>query len=310
MIYQHVPLTDIRISIIGLGTVQFGMDYGLTKRISQDEADAVLEASLAEGINLIDTARGYGDSENKIGNFKRRHQDADFLVATKLEVIPKGMEQEPDKLKKWIWKSIEKSMESLDLNCIPILQLHQSIGSLADSDIFWEEIHRAKNMGRIRFFGVSVYEPREVEGIIKNPGKEVDFIQIPYNIFDNSFDLFLPAFRKLNIGVISRSVFLKGMIPAAMDQLPDELGGMLDYKKSLERLALKRGFSISEMALLFAVTCDGIHSTLIGMKSRAEVVDNVNALKRIHEFHPIRKELEDIRIEDSNLTDPRKWTLS
>ena len=74
------------ISKFGLGTVQFGLDYGFTKRKTQEEVDSILNTANNNGITLIDTAREYGDSEEKIGNFLENYKN-NFVIATKLRLI-------------------------------------------------------------------------------------------------------------------------------------------------------------------------------------------------------------------------------
>ena len=73
-----------KISRLGLGTVQFGLDYGYTKKLSQREVDSILDGCAGAGIRFLDTARDYGDSEKKIGNYFKRHPRAGWVVATKL----------------------------------------------------------------------------------------------------------------------------------------------------------------------------------------------------------------------------------
>ena len=77
---------NFNLSNFGLGTVQFGLDYGFTKRKTQDEVNVILKTAVDNDINLIDTAREYGDSEEKIGNFISEN-DNDFVIATKLKLI-------------------------------------------------------------------------------------------------------------------------------------------------------------------------------------------------------------------------------
>ncbi len=86
MLMNNFKNSKYKISKFGLGTVQFGLDYGFTKRKTQDEVNKILKTATDNGITLIDTAREYGDSEEKIGNFIENYNH-NFVIATKLRLI-------------------------------------------------------------------------------------------------------------------------------------------------------------------------------------------------------------------------------
>ena len=79
MLMNNFKKSNFNISKFGLGTVQFGLDYGFTKRKTQDEVNDILQTAVAHDITLIDTAREYGDSEDKIGNFMQNNAN-NFVV--------------------------------------------------------------------------------------------------------------------------------------------------------------------------------------------------------------------------------------
>ena len=86
MLMNNFKNSKYEISKFGLGTVQFGLDYGFTKRKTQDEVNDILQTAVENHITLIDTAREYGDSEDKIGKFMDNYKN-NFVVATKLQLI-------------------------------------------------------------------------------------------------------------------------------------------------------------------------------------------------------------------------------
>src|SRR3989338_3414793 len=112
-----------KISRLGLGTAQFGMNYGYTKIKSQCEVNDILSACLEYGINFLDTARGYGDSECKIGNFIKSVPENSFVVGTKLARISEADNENPRQLKEQIFRSISDSIENLNVNNIDLLQV-------------------------------------------------------------------------------------------------------------------------------------------------------------------------------------------
>ena len=109
MLMNNFKKSNYEISKFGLGTVQFGLDYGFTKRKSQEEVNSILQTAVDNKITLIDTAREYGDSEDKIGNFMKNYKN-NFVVATKLRLIDDLSNLNYISLKKNIYNSVEESL--------------------------------------------------------------------------------------------------------------------------------------------------------------------------------------------------------
>ncbi len=302
MIYSY--FRDLKISKVGLGAVQFGMDYGFTKAKTQSEVDAILTKCVECGINFIDTARGYGDSEAKIGLFLKRQERDRFIIATKLQKIS-DLNSDP---RAHVKCSIEASLEHLKTGRIDILQLHETPERLLINPLFWEGIAEAKKAGRIVYFGVSVYTPAETMALIEKYGDHIDFIQAPYSVFDQEFETVFPLCEKRGIGVISRSVFLKGLIPAALNEIPPELDRIKKFKQLLSLLARRVGLEDTELALLFVIASKAIHSTLVGANAVDEVSMNVKVLDKLQLVPALRKELKELQIAEPFLRDPRQWS--
>ena len=180
MLINKFKGSDYKISKLGLGTVQFGLDYGFTKKKTQDEVNSILETAVNNDVTLIDTAREYGDSESKIGNFISEF-DNDFVIATKLRLIDNLNDLDFNTLENSIYSSVNESLDSLSLDKIPILQLHQTDEILFKNVDFWEVIAQLKEDNLIDLFGVSVYGLEETQFILNNFTDSVDFFQIPYN---------------------------------------------------------------------------------------------------------------------------------
>lgn len=295
-----------QISKFGLGTVQFGLDYGFTKRKTQDEVDSILQTANENGITLIDTAREYGDSEEKIGNFIENY-DSDFVIATKLRLIDDLNNLNYANLKKSIYNSVEESIEKLQLNKIPILQLHQTVDEIYKNDDFWVIINQLKEDNLIDLFGVSVYELPETEFIMENHGNSVDFFQIPYNIFDRRFDDIQEQLDENNIGLVSRSTFLKGIIPCEIDDVPKGLEEIKPFKEELQRLANECNVSVPELASVFVYYNDFINSTILGVDSPKELESNIKSIDRFDKNLLEHIDFDSLRINDDYLIDPRKW---
>ena len=294
------------ISKFGLGTVQFGLDYGFTKRKTQDEVNSILQTANFNGITLLDTAREYGDSEEKIGNFMENYKN-NFVVATKLRLIDDLSNLNYKNLKRCIHDSVEESLDELQLNKIPILQLHQTISDIYKNEDFWIIINQLKEDKLIDLFGVSVYELPETEFIMENHGDSIDFFQIPYNIFDRRFDDIQKQLDINNIGLISRSTFLKGIIPCSIEEIPEGLENVKPYKENLLDLANECNVTVAELASVFVYYNNFINSTILGVDSPQELESNIKSIDRFDKNLLENIDFDSLRINDDYLIDPRKW---
>lgn len=306
MLMNNFKKSKYEISKFGLGTVQFGLDYGFTKRKTQDEVNKILKTATDNGITLIDTAREYGDSEEKIGNFIENYKH-DFVIATKLRLIDDLTNLNYNNLKLNIYTSVEESLDKLQLNKIPILQLHQTVDEIYRNDDFWAIINQLKEDNLIDLFGVSVYELPETELIMENYGNSVDFFQIPYNIFDRRFEDIQKQLDEYNIGLVSRSTFLKGIIPCEIEDIPKGLEEIKTFKEELLKLSNEYNVTAAELASIFVYYNNFINSTILGVDSPEELKSNINSIDRFDKNILKNIDFDSLRINNDYLIDPRKW---
>ena len=306
MLINKFRNSSYEISKFGLGTVQFGLDYGFTKRKTQDEVNSILQTASDNGITLIDTAREYGDSEDKIGYFMENYKN-NFVVATKLKLIDNIDNLNYTTLKRDIYNSIEESLDKLKLNKIPILQLHQTADKLYKNEDFWVVINQLKDDKLFDLFGVSVYELPETKYIAQKYNDCVDFFQIPYNIFDRRFDDIQKELDEHSIGLISRSTFLKGIIPCSINDVPENLSDIKPFKRELQNLAEECGCSVADLASVFVYYNDYINSTILGVDSPEELESNIKSIERFDETLIKNIDFDNLRVNDDYLIDPRKW---
>ncbi|MBE6508526.1 MAG: aldo/keto reductase [Methanobrevibacter sp.] len=306
MLMNNFRNSKYEISKFGLGTVQFGLDYGFTKRKTQDEVNAILTTANDNGITLIDTAREYGDSEEKIGNFLQNYKN-NFVIATKLRLIEDLDNLNYTNFKNNIYNSVEESLEKLQLDKVPILQLHQAVDEIYKNDDFWTVVNQLKDDNLIDLFGVSVYELQETEFITENHSGSVDFFQIPYNIFDRRFDAIQNQLEENNIGLISRSTFLKGIIPCDIDDVPEGLEKIKPFKQDLIDIANKCDVSAAELASVFVYYNNYINSTILGVNSPEELETNIKSIDKFDKTLLEDIDFDSLRINDDYLIDPRKW---
>ena len=184
-------------SKIALGTVQFGMNYGIsniTGQVSSGEISKILDYCKANGIDTLDTAQGYGESEKVLSQFDLSL----FKIITKIIGDAR----------------LEISLENLKIQSVYGLMFHRENEC---NDETWKLFESYKAQGLVKKIGVSVYTPNTLENLIEQ--YPIEIVQFPMNILDQSFVPLLPKVKAKNIEVHTRSTFLQGLL--LMDKIPE-----------------------------------------------------------------------------------------
>ncbi len=208
--------TGLEVSVVGFGGIPI-------QGISFTEAEKVLLRSVDRGINFFDSARGYTDSEEKMGRALIRHRDEIILASKSLSRSAEGITAE-----------LETSLHNMRTRHIDIYQIH-SVGSRDQLDAVlspggaYEALDKARQDGKIRWIGITGhFRPVLVEAVRTGL---FDTVQMPYNPIETEWETdLIPEARKLDVGTI-------GMKPLA--------GGALTNAGASIRFALSRGIDVS-----------------------------------------------------------------
>ncbi|WKE66734.1 aldo/keto reductase [Gallaecimonas kandeliae] len=188
-----------------LGTVQFGLDYGIAhdhSRLSDEALAALLEEAYSAGIHCLDTAQLYGDAEARLGRLMTRP----FALVTKIPGWTAPGQAET---------LLRQSLSSLRRPQVEAVLLHRPEILLANPASY-TELTRLKDVGLCGAIGVSVYEPAQLEAILSR--YPIDWVQLPLNPLDQRFLPLLPILKDRGIRVHARSLYLQGLLlmpPAA-----------------------------------------------------------------------------------------------
>jgi len=204
---------------IGLGTAQLGLNYGITnddKKVNSESLSKIINLARGSHIKYIDTAISYGDSEIKLG----KNKIDDFYLISKLPKIP----VEKENVGIWINDQVDESLKRLGVETLYALLLHDT-SQLFDESIGGEidkALNKLKEQGKIKKFGVSTYDPKELQNILKKFSPEI--VQLPMNVFDNRFQDHdcLKIMKDKNIEIHSRSAFLQGLLLLNKENLPNQ----------------------------------------------------------------------------------------
>lgn len=283
-----------------LGTAQLGMKYGINnfkEKLSDEEVHDILREASLLGINHIDTAAAYGDSERRIGEY-HTSSGIMFKVCTKLAMDGIcGVRQ-----------AILKSLQTLHLEKIHIYYMH-SFSQLEIPSIE-EELKTAKTDKLIENIGVSIYTPEELEIILKTFSNWIDYVQIPYNILNASYwyEQIRQA-NKMGIKIIVRSVYLQG---AMFKDPDDELIKKLQIGNAVNKL---RNFSnhkkinFEKLLVDYVKSCRFIDGVILGCESIMQLKKNMVVFESKNSLSNKDRESLDNLTKDLKfeLLDPRGW---
>jgi aryl-alcohol dehydrogenase-like predicted oxidoreductase len=299
----------LKISSFTLGTAQLGLPYGIANRTGKPDrrtAVSILKRAEALGVNSFDTAAGYGDAEEVIGEWLRsRKNDMTPIVTTKISSIQGATAKDRERN---LRIQVENSKQRLGLDRIPVLMLHRFDDFSNDPKGITEVFRLLKMNGDIHMCGISLYENDDYAMIADS---EMDVVQVPLNILDwrlmTSGKLKLLMDAKKNIFV--RSVFLQGLIFMSPDELSNEMAFCKPVLEKLAVLCQKYQLPPAELAISAVLSLPGIASVVIGCETMEQVELNAGIISR--SLHLKEKQIEGImnffKEVDSRVIDPRLW---
>lgn len=287
-------------SKIVLGTVQFGMDYGINNRhgrVCTDEVFRIMGEAVQAGIDTFDTAYSYGDSERVIGDYIRSGN-------RELKLISK----EPKCSHNEVRNFFNESLTRLGVSALYGYLVHNFENYKHDESV-WTEFEKLKLECKVSKIGFSLYSPFELEYILKKDLR-VDIIQLPFSIFDQRFSPYLIELKKRKIDVYARSVFLQGLVFKNPNDLDKHFVKITDKINALNTLSAKLGVSIASLCINFVTTHEYVDKAVIGVDSLENLVEIISALKVNFLTKDIIGEISNLRINDENILLPFKWKLS
>ncbi|HPN84226.1 MAG TPA: aldo/keto reductase [Victivallales bacterium] len=294
-----------KISLLALGTVQLGMDYGIANshgKPSEVQARELVHQAWASGINVFDTAQAYGESETVLGKVLNSMGISDSAkVISKLSpsLSPKDLPA--------ISASIEESMRKLGVRQLWGLMLHRSEWLDNWNDGLGEILEKMRRNGEINYLGVSVYSPQEAKKALNTIG--IDMLQTPCNAWDQRMiesGVFADAKSKDKLCFV-RSIYLQGLMLMSPDKVMEKLPSAYQASLKWSSFAETKGLSKAELAAKFAKSLD--LPVVVGMESSKQLEENVELFsaealdpKTIAE---LRENL--IPLINDELINPAKW---
>ncbi len=286
---------------LGLGTAQFGLDYGIANRggrTSREDARAVLARAAAAGVRWLDTAPAYGQAESLLGELAE--EVASFAIGTKtpaeLASSPRGAARE----------ALLGSLDRLRRESVAALLVHDRADLLGPQcERIFEELAALRAEGLAERIGASVYHPEEADDLLER--FPLDVLQIPLNVFDQRAlrGGHLGQWKARGVEVHARSVFLQGLLLLDPHEVPAVLGTARQPLQAFHDRARSLGLSGLEAALGFVVALGQVDLVICGVDRPAHLEQLLAALRAT--IPP--GALEDLAIEDRVILDPSSWPV-
>jgi aryl-alcohol dehydrogenase-like predicted oxidoreductase len=315
MDYRRLGRTGLNVSALALGTVELGLDYGIAVpgefgRPSEAEAIRLVHAALDGGINLIDTARAYGESEAVLGRALRDRRGA-VVLATKVRTQrDDGTTPTGDELRRHMQESLETSLRLLQTEHVDIWQVHNvDAAVLEQRDVLKEVFTEARSSGKARAIGGSTYGVDMPMAAIESG--LFDMLQVTYSVLDQRLaDQVLPTAAERDIGIVVRSILLKGALTSRGDHLPDHLAELRERSRQFRALVGASGLNGSpvQAAVAFGLAHPQIHAVLVGVRSEPELREALGATA-VSLPSDLLAQLAALRLDDAGLLNPGTWGI-
>lgn len=294
-------VNDIMISKICLGTVQFGLDYGIANnrgKVPKEEVFEIFKHAQGIGLNTLDTSVAYGDSERIIGEYIEK-APIPFEIVSKILIDSNDFD--PDGVRLELQDSLQRLKVKKLYGCL----IHRFEDFLKHGQL-WNVLEALKIEGFVEKIGFSLYRPEDLD-LIRDRGVSFDILQVPFSILDRRFEKYFKRLREENIEIHVRSVFLQGLVFLSPDQLPDKLSHASGPVHHLQRVSQKHNLSISALCLNYVLLNHFIDKVVIGVDGLEHFQNNVRDLEALEKVSRLKDGLKDLAILDEEVLLPFKW---
>ena len=291
---------EARENKLAIGTVQFGTNYGIankTGKVSTKEVDSILDFAWQRGVDTLDTAIVYGESETILGSIGITN----WKVISKIPAVPIGC----NNITEWVKKSVVSSLNRLNVKMLYGVLLHSSSELLKEyGRELYQSLLNLKQDGLIHKIGISIYDPSELDFLYND--FDFDIIQAPLNILDRRLidSGWLNKLEMMNIEVHVRSIFLQGLLLMKPEDRPDYFNTWDPVWSKLDRWMADNAVSPLLACISVALNIPQISRVVVG-------VDNLSHMKEICQAFSLKliNPPAYLACSDINLINPYLWQI-
>lgn len=284
---------------IALGTVQFGMKYGISNQsgiVQSDELRSIFGIVDKIGIDTLDTAINYQDSEKNIGLIGVKN----FKIITKIPSVPNQI----DDVDEWFSSQLELSLHRLQVSSVYGLLLHSPDDLLGvNGPAIYKALRSLKDSGKVLKIGISVNIFDNLSQILDL--YKFDLIQSPFNLIDRRLIKtgFLNRLKNENYEVHTRSVFLQGLLLMNNLNRPAKFSKWNPLWNEFLKWSSFNSVSPLQSAIQFPLSFSEIDRVVIGIENSHQLIEIFNAAynEKNNESHP------NIECDDLGLINPSRW---
>ncbi len=289
-------------SRLALGTVQFGLDYGVTHgggRVQETEISKILAVAQSAGIDTLDTAAGYGDAEDMLGSVEAGQS---FRIITKTIASGTATISDPD-----IDRIEARFLQSLEKLAIPSVDsvLSHAVGDLLapTGDKLWKRMQGWRAQGLVKRIGVSVYNTAETDAVLARFSPEL--VQLPLNVLDQRLlrNGTIERLASCGVAIHVRSIFLQGLLLQNPVDCPARLSRTLPLLERWWSMCRDRGVPPLAAALRFGLDIKGIERIVVGVHTAAHLRETITATQ----VSGTSLDWPALAAHDLEAVDPRRW---
>ncbi len=287
-----------------LGTVQFGLDYGIAgaRRVPETEAHRILSLACSSGVNMLDTAAAYGESEKVIGRYMIDQPDT-FRIITKATSLSRS-----NNPVETLQKCFYDSLASLNVTTVYALMMHDVSDLLGPhGDDIYAKLVSFKEQCLVDYIGISAYSPAEIDTVISR--YPIEIVQLPFNVIDQRLlqDDYLVKLKEKGIQIHARSVFLQGLLLLPKERVPEAFIPWANLITQYRLWCSESGLSPVAACLQFVLRQPDIDGVVIGIDNMAQFIEILEAARETGNHLPDASHL---ACYDEALVNPVNWHTS
>ncbi|MFB6307261.1 MAG: aldo/keto reductase [Flavobacteriales bacterium] len=249
---------ELLVAKIGLGTAQFGQNYGISNsrgRVPMEEVAEILEHAWEQGIDTLDTASAYGNAQRVLGK----------IGVDKFQIVSKYMPPKDMSIE----GQLKETLEELQVERLYGFLAHQP-SDLLDSPEQWNVLQHSKKKGYIEKIGFSLYDTGELDSLLSF-GLKPDLIQVPFNLIDNRFKEWMVTLKREGCEIHARSPFLQGLFFMKPDSLPSFFDELKPFLESIQRYD-----NLPKLLLNYVAKKSFIDEVIVGFNSLHELKNSIS----------------------------------
>lgn len=291
---------------LALGTVQFGLDYGVSNSLgkpAQQEVRAIIDHALGKGVDLFDTAPAYGDSERVLGSClpasygrivtKTPHVSSETITQSDLDKVRQAFEQ---------------SLVDLKRERVYGLMIHNPRDLTKPGiDKLLDLLADLRAQGVIEKIGASLYLPEQLDHVLD--ALPVDLVQAPLSLLDQRLlkGGQLARCAQLGVEVHARSLFLQGFLLSDPDQLPPWLSAYRDVYDAFINFCREQGLPPLQAALGFVAAQGPVQQMICGVASLSQFKELTEAMENLQARNIPSIDFSSLACNDELLISPNRW---